>query len=818
MKKRLYLVIYILVALLTPQHVEAQDNNESRQIYLQAEEEYQVGRLEQALKLLQTNINDFDGNLKQNAYRLIALCYLAQDNTSQTETYAKLLLQENPYYTSIQDPVRFEDMIKRLKTGRSATVTTASSQAESINEAPVPVTIITAEMIEMLGYNKNLNQILAAYIPGVSVVASSTLDNIAMHGAYSTGQEKILIMENGHRLNARSTNLGRTDYAINTQKIDHIEVLRGPASSLYGNVALTAVVNIITKEGTSINGISAQYGYGSLHTHKADLLAGTHFMNCDISAWASFYSSAGEDRYISPERDQSLDIYRAVAPATYGGYGHINKYADKPSYDVGVNLKLNDFSLMFSRKSGKKAHQYSMLGQLFNYDEYRRYDGNKPGYAMDENHADIGYKKSWGNFSLNASVYGDWYNIDDYSVASDAMKYSAFNEDGTPMKDEDGNPVYTEWNGAYQIYGWKEMTVGTTMRGDFNYTLGGMNGNILAGMQYEYFSMYDSYAIVGQDFDAIQFLVKESENPVLSGRENIISFFLQDKHYFTKKLILNAGLRFDSKYRANGTRINALSPRLAFIYTPRTDFSMKLSYSRSFVDAPYFYRRNTDNSYLGAEGLKSEYLNAIQFDVLGEIAPIHLSYDVNLFYNKYENLLSFSDLFFTDKNTNDGEYKCIGLEASLAYSHRRLTANANFYWQKVVKADNYFYSENKNAVLAVPNMTANLNIAYKLLDKKKHELKIYGNAKYTGTKTLTKDVTNILRTSLEMTREVEEFDLSSTLVVDAGIKYTFNHRLSLSLDCENLMDTDHFLARPEFTMFPYYERGRNLIIAASYQF
>ena len=203
---------------------------------------------------------------------------------------------------------------------------------------------------------------------------------------------------------------------------------------------------------------------------------------------------------------------------------------------------------------------------------------------------------------------------------------------------------------------------------------------------------------------------------------------------------------------------------------------------------------------------------------MGRITPLHLSYDFNLFYNKYENLLSFSDLFFTDKNTNDGEYKCIGLEASLAYSHRRLTANANVYWQKVVKADNYFYSENKNAVLAVPNMTANLNIAYKLLDKKKHELKIYGNAKYTGTKTLTKDVTNIFKTSLEMTREVQEYDLSSTLVVDAGIKYTFNHRLSLSLDCENLTDTDHFLSRPEFTMYPYYERGRNLMIAAAYQF
>ena len=807
MKKRLYLVIYILVALLSPQHVEAQDNNESRQIYLQAEEEYQVGRLEQALKLLQTNINDFDGNLKQNAYRLIALCYLAQDNTSQTETYAKLLLQENPYYTSIQDPVRFEDIIKRLKTGRSATVTTASSQAESINEAPVPVTIITAEMIEMLGYNKNLNQILAAYIPGVSVVASSTLDNIAMHGAYSTGQEKILIMENGHRLNARSTNLGRTDYAINTQKIDHIEVLRGPASSLYGNVALTAVVNIITKEGTSINGISAQYGYGSLHTHKADLLAGTHFMNCDISAWASFYSSAGEDRYISPERDQSLDIYRAVAPATYGGYGHINKYADKPSYDVGVNLKLNDFSLMFSRKSGKKAHQYSMLGQLFNYDDYRRYDGNKPGYAMDENHADIGYKKSWGNFSLNASVYGDWYNIDDYSVASDAMKYSAFNEDGTPMKDEDGNPVYTEWNGAYQIYGWKEMTVGTTMRGDCNYTLGGMNGNILAGMQYEYFSMYDSYAIVGQDFDAIQFLVRESENPVLSGRENIISFFLQDKHYFTKKLILNAGLRFDSKYRANGTRINALSPRLAFIYTPRTDFSMKLSYSRSFVDAPYFYRRNTDNSYLGAEGLKSEYLNAIQFDVLGEIAPIHLSYDVNLFYNKFTDIIyAIPGAKLEDvKYRNSGKLDIIGAEMDVHYNYKRLRADLTASYTHLLSAKDYYYHDNH--IFSVPNFVTNGVFSYKLLNKASNNLWITSNIRFSTNSYIQKVNAEVY----------EEEKMPSSFIFDLGARYQMGNHMTLRVDCENLFDKTTYTSGAMVVAMPWYNPGRTLMASVNFK-
>ena len=49
MKKRFHIILYILVVLLMPLHVEAQDNNTLRQIYMQAEEAYQVGRLEQAL-------------------------------------------------------------------------------------------------------------------------------------------------------------------------------------------------------------------------------------------------------------------------------------------------------------------------------------------------------------------------------------------------------------------------------------------------------------------------------------------------------------------------------------------------------------------------------------------------------------------------------------------------------------------------------------------------------------------------------------------------------------------------------------------------
>ena len=99
--------------------------------------------------------------------------------------------------------------------------------------------------------------------------------------------EHSAVMENGHRLNTRSTNNGKLDYAISTEKIDHIEVLRGPASSLYGNVALTAVVNIITREGKEVNGVKGKYGYGSYGTHRADFIAGTTLLDADVMAWAS---------------------------------------------------------------------------------------------------------------------------------------------------------------------------------------------------------------------------------------------------------------------------------------------------------------------------------------------------------------------------------------------------------------------------------------------------------------------------------------------------------------------------------------------------
>ena len=92
-------LIYILLLAVGTCVVHAQTDAKMRDIYSQAESDYQIGRIEQARDGLLQHLSTMHGQLRQNALRLIALTYLARFDMEQTEQYVTLLLQENPYYT-----------------------------------------------------------------------------------------------------------------------------------------------------------------------------------------------------------------------------------------------------------------------------------------------------------------------------------------------------------------------------------------------------------------------------------------------------------------------------------------------------------------------------------------------------------------------------------------------------------------------------------------------------------------------------------------------------------------------------------------------
>lgn len=85
--------------------------------------------------------------------------------------------------------------------------------------------------------------------------------------------QKTQITVNGRP--AGGTNLA----TMNLSGTDQIEVIKGPASALYGSQAMGGVVNIVPRKSTDELGMSTSIEYGSFNTVKADIQSGGRITN-----------------------------------------------------------------------------------------------------------------------------------------------------------------------------------------------------------------------------------------------------------------------------------------------------------------------------------------------------------------------------------------------------------------------------------------------------------------------------------------------------------------------------------------------------------
>ena len=755
MKKILHTFLYI-IALLFPLTLAAQENDLG-QILKQAEQNYQIGRFDQAIQELQQNINSFQGTEKQRAYRILSLCYLSQDKVAESEDYAKKLLTLNQTYSSMQDPIRFEEMINRLKSGRSSTITTASSQEENIEEAPVPVTLITEEMIHYSGA-RNLKELLIAYVPGMTDIESNEEMNFAMRGIYSSGQEKVLVMLNGHRLNSYSTNVARPDYAISLDKIKQIEVLRGPASSLYGGVALTAVVNIITKSGVDVDGLQVKGAVGNYGQASGSALFGKRIIDTDVLIWASIYNAKGEKVYLGAEDLKGMS--NTPGNLIIGGF---NK---RPSFDAGVVLGWKDLRFIHNSASSKSVAPYTMsyFFSPYSYEDYMTFNDNAPGFGITAHHSEVQYSKQLGNFSLSASLSNDMENQLRYQIATDKLP-PFFPGELIPTGSD--QPVSVS-EGVFQIHNWNEQDMSVHLQLGYKYAFGQHRGQLIAGVESHRFELKDSYYSEGANYNQIIVTYDTEAKNLFPGKEKASDVFVQLKHQW-KQFILNAGIRYDHKTRFDDAKIEEWSPRLALIYV-RPKWNAKLSYSKSFVDAPYFYRNNLLDTTFGGD-LLSEYLHSLQFTLTGNQFVEGLMLELTTFYNNATNLVHRDGLFYY----NSGDMKSAGLELIAQYRHKRLTAVANMTWQNLIESTDYKTSG--NTIYNIPKLTANAVITYKPIKN----LSLSVRANYTS-----KQIT-----TLEMPDENDqpiytEIDIPARFICGLNANYAFNKTFELGVKTHNI--------------------------------
>jgi outer membrane cobalamin receptor len=153
-------------------------------------------------------------------------------------------------------------------------VTTASNAPEALAEAPATVILITRREIEERGY-KELGDVLDD-LPGLDVVRPYGDSWVLSYwrGFRTDQTSPFLLMVDGVVVNSLYTSdVENHIAALPLSNVERIEVVYGPASSVWGAHAFMGVMNVITRSDGVEDGVwqEARFATGSDHERLADV-------------------------------------------------------------------------------------------------------------------------------------------------------------------------------------------------------------------------------------------------------------------------------------------------------------------------------------------------------------------------------------------------------------------------------------------------------------------------------------------------------------------------------------------------------------------
>ena len=142
-------------------------------------------------------------------------------------------------------------------------VVSASRTEERLINAPATMTVITTGAIENAP-TRNFAELLRS-VPGLNLTQVSARDiNVTSRGATGTLATGQLALLDGRSLYQDFFGFVMWDFLpVNLDEIKQIEVIRGPASAVWGANAVNGVVNVITKSPREIAGTRVVVGLGT---------------------------------------------------------------------------------------------------------------------------------------------------------------------------------------------------------------------------------------------------------------------------------------------------------------------------------------------------------------------------------------------------------------------------------------------------------------------------------------------------------------------------------------------------------------------------
>ena len=187
----------------------------------------------------------------------------------------------------------------------AAVVVTATRIPTRINEVIADVTIIDRDAIEQAGPT-TLPELLARQ-PGLHVVDNGGRGKAAsvfIRGAAST---HALLLVDGVPLGSATTGAPSL-HNLPLAQIERIEILRGPASSLYGSDAIGGVIQIFTKRGEGPARVNAYAGIGSHGTRETQAGVSGSSGPLSYNFSAVHYTTDGFNVAADPQRFNTVNF------------------------------------------------------------------------------------------------------------------------------------------------------------------------------------------------------------------------------------------------------------------------------------------------------------------------------------------------------------------------------------------------------------------------------------------------------------------------------------------------------------------------------
>ena len=786
LNKKSYILIFVLIISLNNY---AQNNQLNNCLTLdELDEKYKIGRFEQVNDILRDCIKAYKENdvNYERALRIKAKNLIAMDSMKLAREVATELLNFKPNYTQQPgDPYLLVELIKSLKV-KGATVSSVSKFEESLGEAPATVILVTEDEIIDRGYN-DLEALLHD-LPGFDITRSVGIlySHIYQRGYRADNTSRMLYVVDGIEQNDLWGNLVYLSRQYPISNIKSVEVVYGPASTIYGANAYLGVVSVITKSAndffvgdkkTHTIATNAMISYGTYNTTTADVTTVFRSKNEGFSAMftARYFESDEQDLSGFDDYDYNIDGVPTQVTDT------LQYFNRSESIYLGSKIESQNFTMGFGywfKKEGIGGWAGEQLFAAAPYSVWNPYNAFIYGK----------YKKSLGTkeklFFSNFTRYRI-SGLDDSTQLWPIPALDDITGDYVPR-----SPKIYDLHSA-QLRNETQLVYKANSR-----------FSIISGLEFRFSQIQGDYARPSEPLNYRKYITLDA------GLYSQSAYQVIDK-----KLKFTFGGRLDyNKVRNSNSGYGVVfNPRLALVYTPKNTF-VKLIYSEAFMNPTNFQKysltgtRATPNVDLLTEKVKN-----YEFSFRRDFMKNKLFAEI-VFYSSYYSNIVNEVTFATNTNPdatqfqNTGERSIYGAQANVNYKDKQLRLYLNYTFTN-------------------PTDTDLLGEERRIADIASHQLNFGGNYKFNNGLNIN------LRTNFMGDREVGQGTTVPTntaifspyFLLNATIGYKFfKEKFNFQYTVNNILDHQHYSPGIRSTESWYTKKipqfGRNMQFRLSFSF